>query len=137
MTSSLRILAVMLLVGAVCTASRQTVGEEGPITWQAFAQGEYIGPARQPHVPEYRLRVDDEVEFVYRLSREAQSHNYELEVGDVIRVESHIDAALTREVTVQPDGTVDLLYLSPVRVVRRPVEEIAKDLNERYAKFYK
>src|SRR5256885_788978 len=33
----------------------------GPIPWQAFAQGEYTGPARLPHVPEYRLRVDDEI----------------------------------------------------------------------------
>ncbi len=38
---------------------------------------------------------------------------------------------------MQPDGTVDLLYLGPIRVVRRTVEDIAKDLNERYAKFYK
>src|SRR5690349_4163830 len=45
----------------------------GPIPWQAFAQGEYTGPARLPHVPEYRLRVDDEIEFVYRLKREELS----------------------------------------------------------------
>ena len=55
----------------------------GPIPWQAFAQGEYVGPARLPHVPEYRLRVDDEIEFIYRLTREELSHRYQLEVGDV------------------------------------------------------
>jgi polysaccharide export outer membrane protein len=86
---------------------------------------------------EYRLRPDDEIQFVYRASREPLTGDYQLEVGDVIRVESHIDATLTREVTVQPDGTVDLLYLGPVRVVRQTVSEIAKDLNQRYTKFYK
>ena len=42
----------------------------GPIPWQAFGQGEYAGPPRMSHVPEYRLRVDDQVEFVYRLKRD-------------------------------------------------------------------
>jgi polysaccharide export outer membrane protein len=109
----------------------------GPIPWQAFAQGEYVGPARGPHVIEYQLRVDDEIEFIYRLTREELSRGYQLEVGDVIRVESLIDAALTRDVTVQPDGTVDLLYLGPVRVVRKTAEEIRIDLNRLYKEFYR
>ena len=110
---------------------------EGPVPWQIFAQGEYIGPPRTAHVPEYQLRVDDEVEFVYRLTRAELGRSYQLEVGDVIRVESLIDAALARDVTVQPDGTVDLLYLGPIRVVRRTVEEVVKELNQQYKKFYK
>jgi polysaccharide export outer membrane protein len=81
--------------------------------------------------------VDDELEFAFHRVREVQGGAYQLEVGDVIRIESVIDASLTREVTIQPDGTVDLLYLGPVRVVRSAVEEVAKDLNQRYAKFYK
>jgi len=109
----------------------------GPIPWQAFAQGEYVGPARLPHVPQYRLRPDDELEFVYRLTRAELSHSYQLEVGDVIRIESLIDPTLNRELTVQPDGTVDLLLLGQVRVFRRSVEEVRGELNERYKKFYK
>jgi Periplasmic protein involved in polysaccharide export len=109
----------------------------GPTPWQSFGQGEYIGPARSQHVPDYQLRVDDELEFVYRFTCEELGREYQLEVGDVLRVESAIDAALTREVTVQPDGTVDLLYLGPVRVVRHTTGETIKDLNQRYTKFYK
>jgi polysaccharide export outer membrane protein len=109
----------------------------GPIPWQAFAQGEYAGPARLPHVPEYRLRVDDQVEFVYRLTREELSRGYQLEVGDVIRIESLIDEKLNRDVMVQPDGTIDLLLIGPVRVVRNSVEEVRSDLNERYKKYYR
>jgi polysaccharide export outer membrane protein len=109
----------------------------GPIPWQAFAQGEYVGPARPSHVPEYRLRVDDEIEFIYRLTREELSRPYQLEVGDIIRVESLVDPTLNRDVTVQPDGTVDLLLIGQVRVARRTVDEIRTDLNERYKKYYR
>jgi polysaccharide export outer membrane protein len=109
----------------------------GPIPWQAFAQGEYVGPSRPSHVPEYRLRVDDEIEFVYRPTREELSHPYQLEVGDVIRIESLIDPTLNRDVTVQPDGTIDLLLIGQVRVVRHSIEEVRNDLNERYKKFYR
>jgi polysaccharide biosynthesis/export protein len=109
----------------------------GPIPWQAFAQGEYVGPSRSPHVPDYHLRPDDEIEFVYRLKRAELSHPYQLEVGDVIRIESIIDPTLNRDVTVQPDGTVDLLLLGQVRVARSTVEEAKTDLNERYKKYYR
>jgi polysaccharide biosynthesis/export protein len=109
----------------------------GPIPWQAFAQGEYAGPPRLPHMPEYRLRVDDQVEFVYRLTREELSRSYQLEVGDSIRIESLIDEKLNREVTVQPDGTIDLLLIGPVRVVRKTVSEVRDELNERYKKYYR
>jgi len=109
----------------------------GPIPWQAFGQGEYAGVARSPHVPEYRIRVDDEIEFVYRLKRDEVSRPYLLDVGDEIQIESLIDEKLNRKVMVQPDGTVDLLLLGPVRVIRRTSEQIREDLNEQYKKFYR
>ena len=56
----------------------------GPIPWQAFAQGEYVGHERTVHVPVYRLRVDDVLELVYRLTRRVTDRPYELNVGDEI-----------------------------------------------------
>ncbi len=109
----------------------------GPIPWQAFGQGEYVGPPRLSHVPEYRLRVDDQVEFVYRLKRDEVPGPYLLDVGDEIQIESLIDEKLNRKVMVQPDGTVDMLLLGPVRVIRKRVDEIRDDLNERYKKYYR
>jgi polysaccharide export outer membrane protein len=109
----------------------------GPIPWQAFGQGEYAGPARSSHVPEYRVRVDDVIEFVYRLKRDEVSRPYLLDVGDEIQIDSLIDDKLNRKVTVQPDGTIDLLLLGPVRVSKRTVGEIRDDLNEKYKKFYR
>ena len=42
----------------------------GPINWQKYAQGEYVGHERLVHVPEYRLRVGDELDVIFRLSRD-------------------------------------------------------------------
>lgn len=109
----------------------------GSIPWQAFGQGEYVGPARSPHVQEYRLRVDDEIDFVFRLKRDEVMRPYLVDVGDEIQIESLIDTTLNRKVTVQPDGTVDLMLLGPVKVTRKTVEEIRDNINELYKKFYR
>jgi polysaccharide biosynthesis/export protein len=109
----------------------------GPIPWQAFGPGEYAGPPRMAHMPEYRLRVDDQIEFVFRLKRDEITRPYLLDVGDEIQIDSIIDEKLNRKAVVQPDGTVDLLMLGPVRVIRRTVEEVRDDLNEKYKKFYR
>lgn len=108
-----------------------------PIAWQEYGQGEYIGPARPQHTPEYRVRVDDTLEFIYRLTRNESSKPYELNVGDVIKVESLTDAAIDRELTIQPDGTITLRLLGQVRAGRRTVDELRLDLEERYKKYYK
>ena len=111
-------------------------GHFGPIPWQALSQGEYIGPARAPHVPDYRLRVDDEIEFIYVLTR-AEESAYRFQVGDAIKIGSSIDAAVNREVTIQPDGTIDLYLIGPLKAARLTVEELKSLIDERYKKFYK
>jgi polysaccharide export outer membrane protein len=110
----------------------------GPIPWQAFAQGEYVGPHRTPHVPEYRLRVDDQLDFVYRLTREQSNHPYELNVGDVIRVESLTDKNIDREeLVIQPDGSITLRLLGQVPAARRTITELTLELEKRYTQYYR
>ena len=112
-------------------------GSRHPIPWEVFAQGEYVGPHRPRHVPVYRLRVDDILEFVYRLTREESSTPYRLNVGDQIRVESLTDEKLDRDLVIQPDGTITLVLLGQVRAARRTVEELRVDLDEQYKQYYK
>ncbi|MFO7902530.1 MAG: polysaccharide biosynthesis/export family protein [Planctomycetota bacterium] len=108
-----------------------------PIAWENLSQGEYIGPFRDPHVPQYRLRVGDELELIYRLTREESSQPYELNVGDELRVESLIDSTLDRDMIIQPDGMITLRMLGQVRAAGRTVEELRKALEEQYTKYYK
>ena len=107
------------------------------IAWQAFAQGEYVGHARTAHVPEYRLRVDDELDVIYRLTRQEMSAPYRLAVGDEIRVESFADADLNRNLIVQPDGNITLRLLGQVRAAGRTVPQLRDELEEAYKKYYK
>ena len=106
-----------------------------PIPWQVFAQGEYVGPPRLAHVPEYRLRVDDFIRVVYGLTGEPSSKPYDLSVGDIIRVEALGSPNLERQVTVQPDGMVTMQILGQVPAAGRSIEELRKDLESRYARY--
>ncbi len=112
-------------------------GAARPLNWQPYAQGEYVGHARLAHVPEYRLRVDDVLEFVFRLTREETSSPYELNVGDEIRVESFSDAQLNRDLLIQPDGTITLRLIGQVKATRRTVAQLRDELEKAYAKYYK
>jgi len=108
------------------------------IAWQAYAQGEYVGHARLAHVPEYRLRVDDRIDLIYRLTREETAKPYKLNVGDEIRVESFTDADLNRDnLILQPDGTITLRLLGQIHATGRTVTQLRDTLDELYKKYYK
>jgi polysaccharide export outer membrane protein len=121
------------------------------IPWQQFAQGEYVGHARAPHVPEYRIREGDVVAVYYRRTREQLTRPYELQVGDRISVEAlasgrgttsgtvgqMADDSIARELIVQPDGTITLPLLGQVRATRRTIAELNAELEERYKKFFR
>lgn len=105
------------------------------IPWQLFGHGEYIGPARLAAVPEYRLRVDDKLEFVFRITEVPTDVPYRLVVGDTLRIQSLMTDNVDREVTVQPDGNISVLLLGQVTAASRTIEELTNDLNKRYKRF--
>jgi polysaccharide export outer membrane protein len=128
------------IAGLDCASGR--CGELGwkaarPIDWQKYAQGEYVGHERLEHVPEYRLRPGDEVDFVFRISRKELPRPYQLNIGDRVRVESLADPALNRELIVQPDGTITLRLLNQVYAARTTVAQLRDELERRYEKYYK
>ena len=108
----------------------------GPEAWQSvFAHGGYIGPHRTAHVPAYRLRVDDQMNFTYRIARQV-GPEYKLNVNDQIRVESAVDKDLDRTITIAPDGMIVLPYVGSILAADRTVVELRKDLEKRYTEFY-
>jgi len=126
----------------------------GMIPWQEYAQGEYVGHARTPHVPDYRLREGDQIAVYYRRTREELTRPYELEVGDRIRIESltgagggsagsgsveapSADYNITRELVVQPDGTITLPLLGQVRATRRSIDSLRDELEKRYKEYFR
>jgi len=121
---------------------QSTWKDEGPIPWEAFAYGEYIGPHRTPHVPVYRVRVDDQVEFIFRLTRELSHDPYRLQVGDQMQISSlaqndqGIDELLQNQVTVMPDGSISLRGIGQVMAARKTIAELQYELNEKYGSLY-
>lgn len=107
------------------------------IPWEAFAYGEYIGPHRHPHVAEYRLRVNDALEFVYILTRERSTEPYRFYVGDTISITSAIDSSINQdEVSILGDGTISLSLIGQVRVAGKTIRDLQRELNDRYAKYF-
>jgi polysaccharide export outer membrane protein len=102
------------------------------LPFEPLGPGEYVGPHRLRHVPEYRLRVDDLIDCVFRATREELSHAYQLEVGDKLKIESVNNPEVNREVDVQPDGNITMILLGPVRAVRRSIPELTADLEQKY-----
>jgi polysaccharide export outer membrane protein len=105
--------------------------------WRPGDWGEYVEHARLAHCPVYRLRVDDQLRCVYRVTRNEQTKPYELNVGDEIQVESFTDPNLNRSVIIQPDGSITLRLLGQVKAGHLTVAELNERLEKDYTKFYK
>ncbi len=106
------------------------------VAFDHYGPGEYVGHARLAHVPAYRLRVDDQLECLYRLTREETSEPYEINVGDELQLESVADEKLNRSLIVQPDGTITLKLLGQVKATGSTIAELRDKLESLYGKFY-
>lgn len=122
-----------------CSPGREsTWKEQRLIPWESFAYGEYIGPYRAPAVGEYQLRVNDELDFVYLLTRETTVTPYKFYPGDVIQITSAIDASLNQaDITILSDGTISLPLIGQVHASGKTVEALQAELNDKYTKFVK
>ena len=106
--------------------------------WEQFSYGEYIGPFRTPHVPEYRIRIGDSLEFVYLLTRRRTSEPYRLYVGDTISVSSTTDSTLNQpSVVILSDGTVSLPLIGTIRTAGKTIDNLQRELSDRYTEFLK
>ncbi len=108
------------------------------VPWECGGPGEYVERARTAHVPVYRLRVDDQLRCVYRLTRNESPRPYELNVGDEIAIQSFTDEKLNRTgLIIQPDGTISLSLLGQVKAAHHTVDQLREELDRSYSKFYK
>ena len=108
-----------------------------PIAWQRYAQGEYVGHARTAHVRDYRLRVGDVLDFVFRITRQPTPRPYRFKVGDRVRLELLADPSVTSELEIQADGNLTLPLAGPVHAARLTVPQLRDLVEDRYAKYYK
>ena len=104
-----------------------------PIPFESFSYGEYIGPHRTPHVEEYRIRVRDQLEFVYILTRETSNRIYRLGVGDVIAITSTQEETLRQPtVPILPDGSISLPQIGRLIAAGKSLDQLSTEINDRY-----
>ena len=111
------------------------------IPFESYGAGEYIGPSRTPHVNAYRLRVDDQIEFVFQVTRQNFGRGYQLSAGDVIRITSPVDERLNEAarldgITIMPDNTVSLDLIGTVVAGGKTAGALKAELDSLYARFY-
>jgi len=100
-----------------------------------LSQGEYIGPPRLAHTPEYFLRVDDSLSFVFRLNGKPSLEPYRLNLGDVIKISSLTTETLLVETMVQPDGTIVLPQIGSVAAAGKTIDALRRELDRRYSEY--
>lgn len=124
--------------GKGCT-DRSCGCQSGLVPWEDYGVGEYIGPHRTPHINDYRLRVNDQIEFVFQANRAQSVNQYRLSIGDTIRVVSATDErlnAVSQEngISIMSDGTISLDIIGTVFAANRTINELQAELNVKYAK---
>jgi polysaccharide biosynthesis/export protein len=105
-----------------------------------LAHGEHIGPVRLPSNLDYRVRVGDQLRFVFILSREVLSDSFPLRVGDELQITSLTDESIRlgdltqgRGVQIQPDGMLYLRLIGPVRAAGLTIPQLRRRLEEAYS----
>ncbi len=107
--------------------------------FQPLAHGEYLGPIRLPATTDYRVRVGDQLRFVYILSREVLADSFPLQVGDELQINSLTDESIRlgdvtqgRGVSIQSDGMLYLRLIGPVRAAGLTIPQLRRNLEEAY-----
>ncbi len=123
-----------------CGGHRQDWRDLHRYNFQPLAHGEYLGPIRLPATIDYRVRVGDQMRFVYILSRQVLSNSFPLQVGDEIQISSTThpdtirlgDVVQGRGVQVQSDGMLYLQQIGPVRAAGLTISQLSQDVIAAY-----
>lgn len=103
------------------------------LPWESLAYGEYVGPVRTPHVPEYRVRVGDQLDFTYRQTRDLAQQPYRLGIGDVISINAegtYNEQFGDENLMVLRDGTVQIKNIGSVLVANKTLARVQDELNQ-------
>jgi len=82
----------------------------------------------------YELQIGDEVEIFFHINRRPTSGPYLISVADKLRIEFLSETDINRTVEVRPDGRISAPLIGPVMAAGKTADELARDLERRYAK---
>ncbi len=110
------------------------------ITFQPLGHGEWIGPVRLPSMLQYRVRVGDELNFIFVKVHEQRPVPYRLLVGDELAITSVVDDRVkigdtVKGIQIQPDGKLYPYLIPPVQAAGLTIDELRKSLEQEYSKY--
>jgi polysaccharide biosynthesis/export protein len=108
-----------------------------PYPFGPLAHGEYLGPIRLPATLDYRLRVGDQLGFIFIDSPTQLFDTYRLMVGDELTIESNTDEKVRGNVTVLPDGMIFARLIGPVRSEGLTIPQLRNKLEKAYKDYIK
>lgn len=116
--------------------------EARSLNFQPLQHGEFVGPIRIPATIQYRVRIGDEISFVYYMARQPGGTDYKLQVGDEVTISSITDNTIrvgdqTKGATIQPDGKIHLQMIGAIPAAGRTIPQLRSDLNKAYAQLLK
>ncbi|MCR9295955.1 MAG: polysaccharide biosynthesis/export family protein [bacterium] len=122
-----------------CGVGAQTWCDLHAYNFGPLSYGEHLGPVRLPSNLDYRVRVGDQLRFVYILSREVLSDTFPLRVGDELQISSPTDESIRlgdlnqgRGAQIQPDGMLYLSLIGPVPAAGLTIPQLRRSLQEVY-----
>lgn len=131
-------------VDCACTACKEGRWTDAKLMdFQPLMHGEFIGPIRLPALLQYRVRLGDEIEFIYVLSRQRIDPEYRLQVGDELMIASMTDPTikmgdLTKGIAIQSDGKLHLQLLTdPMQAAGLTIPQLRKELEQAFLKYLK
>jgi len=93
-----------------------------------FGGSEQFEDARSAPLSEYRVRVDDVVQFLFRTTKETAGRPYLLTPGDRLRLSSVTAPRLNLVFSVEPDGRVTLPVLGRIDAAGRTINDLREEL---------
>jgi polysaccharide export outer membrane protein len=103
-----------------------------PVPWESMAYGEYLGPPRTPHLPEYLVLIGDQIDFVFRRKRNLSNDAYRFGIGDVVAISSEQYEALNDlDQTIQLDGAIQVRGIGSVIAANKTVMQLQNEINEK------
>jgi polysaccharide export outer membrane protein len=83
-------------------------------------------------LPEYKILIADQIDFVFRRTRQLSGAAYRFDIGDVLGISSEqYEQFNDLEQTIQTDGTIQVRGIGSVVAANKTVAELQDEINRR------
>lgn len=124
--------SLLLIIIMGCASGGPAKNEEVAMERTTFSFDQ--GNAPYDVFPEYRLKPGDMLDVLFQIHTWTARKTFKIAVDHTVSVKFVSAPQLNETEQVRPDGTISLAYLGSVRVVGKTVDELTKELKQRYAK---